>query len=296
MARASTRSASAVTVATTWMKQHVAERGGHVDEVIPLGADTSIFHASDTRSIANRLVHVGNINRVKDQAMLLRAFRLVLDSNPEATLDIAGLDTLDGQMQSLATTLGIDRARPFPRLPAIASTCIDAGRRVSSHLVFAPRCRSCCGARGRSVRRSHGRDVRGSCRRSLRAGPSSGSGRRRPPAGTTGRASHLAAVRRAATPRGGAECTGMGTGPRLRAHVDQLRSALPQADRQSLKRLGRVGGRATAMQHESRAIEQPLHPLRLRVSRVRLAATNPRIARSPGSDRSRRSTGLRRGR
>ena len=40
--------------------------------------------------------------------MLLHAFRLVLDSSPEATLDIAGLDTLDGRLQSLATTLGLD--------------------------------------------------------------------------------------------------------------------------------------------------------------------------------------------
>jgi glycosyltransferase involved in cell wall biosynthesis len=108
MARASTHMASAVTVATGWMRQHVTERGGRVDDVIPLGADTSIFTSTDTPTIPNRLVHVGNINRVKDQPMLLRAFRLVLDSNAEATLDIAGLDTLGGRMQRLASSLGID--------------------------------------------------------------------------------------------------------------------------------------------------------------------------------------------
>jgi glycosyltransferase involved in cell wall biosynthesis len=135
MARASTRSASAVTVATRWMKQHVTEHGGRVDEVIPLGADTSIFRASDTRSTAHRLVHVGNINRVKDQAMLLHAFRLVLVSNPEATLDIAGLDTLDGQMQTLATTLGIDqhiRFHGYLRPQQLASMLGDASVHVLS--------------------------------------------------------------------------------------------------------------------------------------------------------------------
>ena len=135
MARASTRSASAVTVATTWMKQHVTACGGRADEVIPLGADTSIFAATDTPSIPTRLVHVGNINRVKDQAMLLRAFRLVLDSCAEATLDIAGLDTLHGEMQALAVSLGIDdhvRFRGYLQPQELASMLADASLHVVS--------------------------------------------------------------------------------------------------------------------------------------------------------------------
>jgi glycosyltransferase involved in cell wall biosynthesis len=133
MSRASTRSASAVTVATTWMKQHVAERGGRVDEVIPLGADTSIFRASGAPSIAHRVVHVGNINRVKDQAMLLHAFRVVLDSNADATLDIAGLDTLDGRIQALAATLGIEQQvsfRGYLQPQQLASMLSDASVHV----------------------------------------------------------------------------------------------------------------------------------------------------------------------
>ena len=113
MARMSTRTASAVTVATTWMRQHVTEHGGRVDEIIPLGADTSIFEASVVPTTAGRLVHVGNLNRVKDQEMLLHAFRLVLDTRPAVTLDIAGLDTLDGRLQTLATDLGLDDSVRF---------------------------------------------------------------------------------------------------------------------------------------------------------------------------------------
>ncbi len=108
MARAATRSATAVTAATSWMASHVGDRGGKVDEIIPLGADTSIFHSVGAPAAANRLVHVGNINRVKDQTLLLHAFSQVLDSCAGATLDIAGLDTLGGEIQNLAAKLGIE--------------------------------------------------------------------------------------------------------------------------------------------------------------------------------------------
>ncbi len=107
MARAATRSASATTAATSWMRLHVAAAGGRVDELIPLGADLDVFGLSDTSPPPERLIHIGNLNRVKDQTLLLRAFRGVLDQHPHATLDIAGHDTLGGELQRLANTLGI---------------------------------------------------------------------------------------------------------------------------------------------------------------------------------------------
>lgn len=113
MARTATRLASAVTVATSWMSQHVVEHGGRVAEVVPLGADTSVFRNTDGPTIINRLVHIGNLNRVKDQDMLLHAVVRVLGPHADATLDIAGLDTLDGELQRLATTLGIDQQVRF---------------------------------------------------------------------------------------------------------------------------------------------------------------------------------------
>ena len=120
MVRTATRSAAAVTVATSWMSRHVIEHGGRVSEVVPLGADVSVFRNTDGTSPSSsgpatgkRIVHVGNLNKVKDQDLLLRTFVKVRDSHPDATLDIAGLDTLGGELQTLATTLGIDRQVRF---------------------------------------------------------------------------------------------------------------------------------------------------------------------------------------
>jgi glycosyltransferase involved in cell wall biosynthesis len=135
MARTAIRSATAVTAATTWMTHHVADVGGCVDEIIPLGADVSIFHANGDSSTPDRLVHVANINRVKDQAMLLRAFRMVLDARANAQLDIAGLDTLDGETQDLAVKLGIaDHVRFLGYLqpPQLASLIRGAALHVLS--------------------------------------------------------------------------------------------------------------------------------------------------------------------
>ena len=113
MARLTTRSAAAVTVATSWMQQHVVACGGRVDELVPLGADTSVFRPAGGPQVPRRLVHVGNLNRVKDQTLLLHAFARVLESCPDATLDLAGLDTLGGEMQDLAASLGVDRQVRF---------------------------------------------------------------------------------------------------------------------------------------------------------------------------------------
>jgi glycosyltransferase involved in cell wall biosynthesis len=89
------------------MKQHVAAAGGRVDELIPLGADLSVFDHADTSAAPSRLVHIGDLNRVKDQTLLLHAFQGVLVHRPTATLDIAGHDTLGGEMARLAAALGI---------------------------------------------------------------------------------------------------------------------------------------------------------------------------------------------
>ena len=113
MSQATTRSATAVTVATSWMQAHVTASGGRVDEIIPLGADTATFARPATPPILHRLAHVGNLNRVKDQALLLQTFRLVVDSLPDASLDIAGHDTLAGEMQRLASSLGLQQEVRF---------------------------------------------------------------------------------------------------------------------------------------------------------------------------------------
>lgn len=55
-----------------------------------------------------RLVHVASLNRVKDQGTLLRAARRLADRGLDYTLDLVGVDTLGGEIQRLASELGID--------------------------------------------------------------------------------------------------------------------------------------------------------------------------------------------
>jgi glycosyltransferase involved in cell wall biosynthesis len=54
-----------------------------------------------------RLIHVANINRVKDQPTLLRALARLAPSHPGLQLDLVGEDTLGGEMQRLARALDL---------------------------------------------------------------------------------------------------------------------------------------------------------------------------------------------
>lgn len=54
-----------------------------------------------------RLIHVASLNRVKDQSTLLHALARIAPSHPGLRLDIAGEDTLHGEMQRLALSLGL---------------------------------------------------------------------------------------------------------------------------------------------------------------------------------------------
>jgi glycosyltransferase involved in cell wall biosynthesis len=65
-----------------------------------------------------RLIHVANINRVKDQPTLLRALARLAPSHPGLQLDLVGEDTLGGEMQRLALTLDLgERVRFHGFLP-----------------------------------------------------------------------------------------------------------------------------------------------------------------------------------
>lgn len=106
LALTSARSATAVTVATEWMRTHVQAAGARVTDVIPLGADSELFTpASSADPFA--LVHVAGLNQVKDQDLLLQAMALVVAQEPRATLTIAGGDTLGGHHERLAASLGL---------------------------------------------------------------------------------------------------------------------------------------------------------------------------------------------
>ena len=54
-----------------------------------------------------RLIHVASLNRVKDQATLVRALARLAPSHPELQLDVVGEDTLRGEIQRSVCALGL---------------------------------------------------------------------------------------------------------------------------------------------------------------------------------------------
>lgn len=109
LARAALRAATATTVATEWMREHVLANDVSVTEVVPLGADPTRFGTDAATPVrAGRLVHVAGLNRVKDQDLLLRSFALAVRRDPTLTLTIAGGDTLDGHHRRLAAELQVE--------------------------------------------------------------------------------------------------------------------------------------------------------------------------------------------
>ena len=60
-----------------------------------------------------RLLHVGTLNRVKDQTTLLYAAKRLQSEGIAFRLDIAGADLLDGEIQRLADTLDLSRQVRF---------------------------------------------------------------------------------------------------------------------------------------------------------------------------------------
>lgn len=89
--------------------QQEAQALGFASTVVPLGVDESCF--LDVRAPNAdgpfKLLHVASLNRIKDQPTLLRALQHVLVELPDTTLDIIGVDTLNGELQRLAEALGI---------------------------------------------------------------------------------------------------------------------------------------------------------------------------------------------
>ena len=104
------RAASALTGASAPVIESLAKRGLSARRV-PLGVDLSAWpprppvRRDSTRPA--RLIHVASLNRVKDQPTLLRALVSLLRAGVRFELDIVGEDTLHGEVQALAATLGL---------------------------------------------------------------------------------------------------------------------------------------------------------------------------------------------
>lgn len=111
--------AAAVTAASRPLAAEARRRGVHA-RVVPLGVEDAGFLAPAGRPPGSpfRLLHVADLNRVKDAPTLLRAARRLRDGGVPFSLDVAGEDTLSGTVQAEASRLGLDRQVRFHgRLP-----------------------------------------------------------------------------------------------------------------------------------------------------------------------------------
>jgi len=104
------RSATVVTAASSAMIAAL-EQIGIAAKRLPLGVDLEVWAPRDPvprdTSKPARLIHVGSLNRVKDQSTLLRAVAALAQTGVEFELDVVGEDTLQGEIQALAARLGL---------------------------------------------------------------------------------------------------------------------------------------------------------------------------------------------
>lgn len=87
--------------------------------VIPFGTEPSLFPyaGKELTGPPFHFLHIGHINRVKDQETLLRAFRRMRDS-VACQLRIVGEDTLNGSLHRMAEEMGIEADVTFEGLVA----------------------------------------------------------------------------------------------------------------------------------------------------------------------------------
>ncbi len=115
------RGATRITAASDTMREQTAALG-YDAQLVTLGVDLEAWPSAPVRrrdpGAPARLLHVGSINRVKDQGTLFRAAAALRDHGVAFCLDVVGEDTLRGEMQLMTRTLGIsDRVRFHGFLP-----------------------------------------------------------------------------------------------------------------------------------------------------------------------------------
>lgn len=110
---------AAITAASATLVLEAARRGFGA-RPIPLGVEEAGFLPPAPRGADGtfRLLHVADLNRVKDASTLLRAFKHLRDRGVPARLDVAGEDTLGGAVQEETRSLGLAETVTFHgRLP-----------------------------------------------------------------------------------------------------------------------------------------------------------------------------------
>lgn len=110
------RAASVVTAASSPTIELLSTMGLDAQRV-PLGVDLEQWpaRAPAPREPGQppRLIHVASLNRVKDQATLLKALAALQRSGLNFELDLVGEDTLRGEIQSMASQLGLSQKIRF---------------------------------------------------------------------------------------------------------------------------------------------------------------------------------------
>jgi glycosyltransferase involved in cell wall biosynthesis len=104
------RRAAQVNVPSRFMRD-LALRLGIVATVVPLGVDLACWPPAPPRPRDTarpvRLLHVASLNRVKDQPTLLNAIANLRARGVGLELVAIGVDTLDGEIQRLASRMGL---------------------------------------------------------------------------------------------------------------------------------------------------------------------------------------------
>jgi glycosyltransferase involved in cell wall biosynthesis len=99
-------------VATDYMAARARDHG-YSPITIPIGIPVDAGAPTARReSDPKRLLQVASLNRVKDQGLLLRALAIVRQ-RADVHLDLVGEDTLGGELQRDASTLGLTEAVTF---------------------------------------------------------------------------------------------------------------------------------------------------------------------------------------
>lgn len=107
--------AARIVVPSRWIADQAAALG--IDAIpIPFGVALDRWPVRKPRRRSDeklRLVHVANLNRVKDQETLLQALARLRERGTDFRLDIVGLDTLGGSVQRRCAELGLEREVTF---------------------------------------------------------------------------------------------------------------------------------------------------------------------------------------
>ncbi len=126
---------SSLHVCSEYMENLARSRGLSTARIM-IGVDNSAyFESARPEGPPWRLLHVGSLNRVKDQPALLRACARVVKQLPEIHLDIVGEDTLNGSIHRLRDELGLAGHVTFH---GFQPTCALAPFYQRAHLLVMP--------------------------------------------------------------------------------------------------------------------------------------------------------------